>query len=153
MEKFYDITFINHHKSDMSFQFIGNITLSQMINKYCSKIGESPDKFGNTISIAYKGEQLDPKSSQTINTIFKTKDEVFIFYDEDIESIEKEIIETKKKINRRQSLKRKEKKIHEEKENEKVIEINDILNDMANLGNIEKLNLEIDKKRKKEGDN
>ena len=124
-----------------------------MINKYCSKIGESPDKFGNTISIAYKGEQLDPKSSQTINTIFKTKDEVFIFYDEDIESIEKEIIETKKKINRRQSLKRKEKKIHEEKENEKVIEINDILNDMANLGNIEKLNLEIDKKRKKEGDN
>ena len=155
MEKFYDIHLINHLKGNMSCQFNGNITLSEMINKYCSKIGESPDKFGKTISILYKGVKLDPNSSQTINNIFKTEDEVFISYDEDKESIEKEIIETKKLVNRRQSIRRRERSIREEIEieKEKDIEVDDILNDMAKLGNMEKLMFEIDKKKKKEEDN
>ena len=144
MEKFYEINFINHTKGHLSCQFKGNITLSEMINKYCGKIEESPAKFGNTISIVYNGVKLNPNSSQTINTIFKTKDEVFISYEEDEESIIKHINETKKAINNKNTLDRL--KINE---NEKNIEVDNTLNDMANLGNIEKLKFEIDKKRRK----
>ena len=76
---------------------IGNTTLSQMITKYCNKIGESPDKFGKTISIVYKGVKLNPNSSQTINTLFKTIDIVYITYEEDKDLIDKQINELKEK--------------------------------------------------------
>ena len=42
MEQFYDIRFINHNNNNnITCQFLGNTTLSQMITKYCNKIGDT----------------------------------------------------------------------------------------------------------------
>ena len=91
--------FVNRVKGDLVVQVQPNMTVKEMIMKYCSKIVESPDKFGTSIFIAYEGKKIEPNSSALIGNLFKPKDELFVFYEteEDNSSLVKKNEQQKKK--------------------------------------------------------
>lgn len=138
--------FVNRVKGDLVLQVQPNMTVKEMIMKYCSKIVESPDKFGTSIFIAYEGKKIDPNSSALIGNLFKSKDELFVFYEteEDNSSLVKKNEQQKKKIRIRQYDSMNSKKSQSNSKNinyekkEKKEQVKDTLEDMALLGSIEK---------------
>ena len=96
--------FINRNKGDLNLQVPPNMTVKEMVMKYCSKIVESPDKFGKTIFLAYEGKKIDPNSSMQICNLFKPKDDIFVLYEveEDNSSLIVKNEQQKKRIRKRQ---------------------------------------------------
>ena len=143
MEQGYIITFNNHIKGDMTLQLTGDMTISQMKDKYCSKILEPPEKFGQTIFLLYGGFQLNLNSNEPIRNKFKEIDTIYVSYEGD--NSENQVNEIKKNVNRRQARNRFNKV--SVKKDEKVEEkVEDTLEDMALLGSAESMSYQIDKK-------
>ena len=99
-----ELMFINRNKGDLILQVQPNMTVKEMVMKYCSKITESLDKFGKTIFLAYDGKKIDPNSSMQIGNIFRPKDDIFVVYEveEDNSSLIAKNEQQKKKIRKRQ---------------------------------------------------
>ena len=65
-----NLLFVNHIKGDLYLQVPENMTVKEMVMKYCSKIVESPDKFGKTIFLAYFGNFAIIFSALIIKTAY-----------------------------------------------------------------------------------
>ena len=48
-----NISFINHNKGNLSLQLPPNMTVKEMINKYCVKVEENINDFGKSIFLSY----------------------------------------------------------------------------------------------------
>ena len=138
-----NIYFVNHIKGDLNLQVSENITVKEMVMKYCSKIGESPDKFGKNIFLAHEKKKIDTNSLVPICNIFKQKDFIYVLYEEDDANLVIKNEQQKKRIRRRQydsmnSMNMMNMKISQNSYYEKKEKIKDTLEDMALLGSIEK---------------
>ena len=148
MEQGYRITFINNIKGDMTLQLTGDMTISEMKDKYCSKILESPEKFGQTIFLIHGGFKLNLNSNEPIRNKLKEIDTIYALYDNGVNS-ENQVNEIKKNVNKRQARNRFNKV--SVKKDEKVEEkVEDTLEDMALLGSAESMSYQIDKKKQRD---
>ena len=143
-----NISFINHHKGNLSLQLPPNMTVKEMINKYCVKAEENISDYGKSIFISYNEKRLDTNSQDMIGKLFKGYDTVYVVYSSDETSVEEENNEQKIKIRKKQHKSMNEKK--ENKEEGKKQKIKDTLEDMARLGSIESQALQIIFKKKPE---
>ena len=130
-----NISFINQNKGNLSLQLPPNMTVKEMINKYCTKAEENINDFGKSIFLTYNNARLDTNSQGMIGNLFKGYDTVYVIYSSDDTSVEEENNEQKKKIRKNQHKSMNEKK--ENKEEGKKQKIKDTLEDMARLGSIE----------------
>ena len=142
-----NLHFVNRIKGYLVRQVSEHLTVKDMVIKYCSKIGESPDKFGKTIFLAYQGKNINPNASQIIGNLFMPKDEIYVLYEEDSTNLVKKNEEQKKRIRKRQfdnmnSNPKNSQNIYYEKKEK----IKDTLEDMALLGSIEKQKIILQKK-------
>ena len=135
-----NLLFVNHIKGDLYLQVPENMTVKEMVMKYCSKIVESPDKFGKTIFLAYHNQKLDPSSSIQIGNIFRQKDQIYVVYGAEAESNSNLVIKNeqqKKRIRRRQfDSMNPQNSLNNYYEKKEIIK--NTLEDMALLGSIEK---------------
>ena len=129
-----NISFINQNKGNLSLQLPPNMTVKEMINKYCVKVEENINDFGKSIFLSYNNARLDTNSQSMIGNLFKGYDTVYVAYSAD-ESVVEENNEQMKKIRKNQHKSMNEKK--ENKEEGKKQKIKDTLEDMARLGSIE----------------
>ena len=134
-----NISFINHNKGNLSLQLPPNMTVKEMINKYCVKVEENINDFGKSIFLSYNNARLDTNSQSMIGNLFKGYDTVYVAYSAD-ESVVEENNEQMKKIRKNQHKSMNEKK--ENKEEGKKQKIKDTLEDMARLGSIENQTLQ-----------
>ena len=148
MEQGYTITFTNYIKGDMTLQLTGDMTISEMKIKYCSKILEPPEKFGQTIFLVYSGAKLDLNSNEPIRNKFKPIDQIYVYYEEGDNS-EKQVNEIKKDINKRQA-KNRIRKVSVKKDEKDEEKVEDTLEDMALLGSAESMSYQIDKKKQRD---
>ena len=75
-----NFNFVNRIKGDLILQVSEHLTVKDLIIKYCSKIGESPDKYWKTIFFVYQGKNIAQNSSQKIGNLFMPKDEIYIIW-------------------------------------------------------------------------
>lgn len=142
----YMITFFNHVKGKLTLQLSGNMTISQMTDKYSTKIEEPREKFGKSITYAYLGQELDPNSNQLINSKLKIQDTIYISYKDDADDLENQAKLIKDEVNQ---VERRRRNYSITTQNA-IKEVKTTLNNMALIGNVETINLKsIAKKTRK----
>ena len=130
-----NISFINNVKGNMILQIDPNMTIKQVINKYCTKIQEDPNKFGKSIFLSHDQTQINLNSNEKVNKIFRGVDEAVVIYSEYSTGVQKNE-EGRKRIRKRQ---------HQSmnvKEEGDTIKVKDTLEDMALLGCYESIAIE-----------
>lgn len=131
------ITFFNHVKGKLTLQLSGNMTISQMTDKYSTKIEEPREKFGKSITYAYLGQELDPNSNQLINSKLKIQDTIYISYKDDADDLENQAKLIKDEVNQ---VERRRRNYSITTQNA-IKEVKTTLNNMALIGNVETINL------------
>ena len=139
-----NINFINNQKGNITLKLSPNLTIKDMITKYCEKILESPENFGKTILLSYEEKKINLNSQEPISKTFKNSAIIYVIYKEgdsedpvpenNEEELTKIIIRQKKNMN------------ENIESNEKI---KDTLEDMALFGCIENQKIEEKKKKKK----
>lgn len=99
-----NLNFVNSIKGDIQLQLSGKMTIKEMVDKYCSKIEESPENLGKNIHLVYQSRKLKINSDEKLYDKFRTNDTIIVIYDniETEESLEKKNEEILNKINKRQ---------------------------------------------------
>ena len=124
-----EINFINNNEGHIKLQLSPEMTVNEMVKKYCSKIGEDPNKFGTSIFLTYNQQKINTDSEQQIRFLFRGIDTLYVVYNEESSLVE-ENEQKKKKIRKRQKQSMNSKKGNKQR-------IKDTLEDMALLGCIE----------------
>ena len=135
-----NISFINNLKGNMTLQLLPQMTIKEMILKYCSKISESPENFGKTIFMTHENNKIDLNSQEIIGNKFKISDTIYVVYGDNPEKENNQVrrrrISMRQKQNMNSHIESKEK-------------IKDTLEDMALLGCIDNQNIHEEVKNSK----
>ena len=140
------ISFINQNKGNLSLQLPSNMTIKEMVNKYCIKADEDKNEFGKSIFLSHNQSKIDLNSQEMIGNIFKGIDTVYVIYSSDDDpSVVEENNEEKKRIRKKQF-----NTMNKKSQQDKKQKVKDTLKDMALFGSIENQKIQKELKNHKE---